>query len=311
MLRRTLVDEGEMDPALQLTLSAVNKTGNSFNEGRRKRAQWIRDLPFPIKDARKEAVDVLWFVGDYASFDPRSQKVSRAFAKILREAGVDFGILHDAETTAGNDVRRVGEEGLFQQLAVGNVATLGKCKFNRIVTTDPHSFNTLKNEYPALGGDYRVSHASAYLQELISEGRIKLVRKLNYKVTYHDPCHLGRFNKGYDAPREVVASTGATLVELRRARDNSFCCGGGGGRVWIPDPSGVSKVSEIRAREAAEIENLDALIVNCPKCMTMLDDAVKTTGNERNFRVLELTELVAEAMEFHGGPDAALGAEAR
>jgi len=311
MLRRTLVDEGEMDPALQRTLGAVSKTGNSFNEGRRKRPQWIKDLPFPVKDARKETVDVLWFVGDYASFDPRSQKVSRAFARILKEAGVDFGILHDAETTAGNDVRRVGEEGLFQQLANGNITTLGRCKFNRIVTTDPHSFNTLKNEYPALGGDYRVSHASAYLQELISDGRVKLARKLNYRVTYHDPCHLGRFNKGYDAPREVLASTGATLVELRRTKDNSFCCGGGGGRVWIPDPPDVSKVSEIRAREAAEIENLDALIVNCPKCMTMLDDAVKTTGNERNFRVLELTELVAEAMDLDGRPDAAPDAEGR
>ena len=311
MLRRTLVDEGKMDPALQRTLGAVSKTGNSFNESRRKRAQWIKDLPFPVKDARKEAVDVLWFVGDFASFDPRNQKVSRAFAKVLKEAGIDFGVLYDAETTAGNDVRRVGEEGLFQQLAQDNIATLAKCKFNRIVTTDPHSFNALKNDYAALGGEYRVSHASAYLQELISDGRIKLARKLDYKVTYHDPCHLGRFNKGYDAPREVLASTGATLVELRRSRDNSFCCGGGGGRVWIPDPPGVSKVSEIRAREAAEIENLDVLVVNCPKCMTMLDDAVKTTGNERNFRVLELTELVAEAMELDARPDATSAVELR
>lgn len=309
MLRRTLVDDGVMDPALQLTLGAVSKTGNSFNESRRKRARWAKDLPFEIKDARKEPVDVLWFVGDYASFDPRSQKVSRAFARILKEAGVDFGILYDGETTAGNDVRRVGEEGLFQQLAQGNVDTLAKCHFNRIVTTDPHSFNTLKNEYSQLGGDYEVSHASAYLQELISAGRVHLTRKLDYKTTYHDPCHLGRFNKGYDAPRAVLASTGASLIELRRSKDNSFCCGGGGGRVWIPDPPGTSKVSEIRAREAAEIENLDVLIVNCPKCMTMLDDAVKTTGNEGKFRVLELTELVAEAMELNARPDAQLAAK--
>ncbi len=304
MLRRTLVDEGELDPALQKTLGAVAKSGNSFNESKRKRARWAKDLPFEIKDARKEPVDVLWFVGDYASFDPRSQKVSRAFAKILHEAGVDFGILYEDETTAGNDIRRVGEEGLFQQLAQGIIETLGRCEFNRIVTTDPHTFNTLKNEYPQLGGVYEVSHASAYLSELITAGRIKLARKLNYKTTYHDPCHLGRLNKGYQAPRSVLSDTGSTLIELRRNKDNSFCCGGGGGRVWVPDPPGVSKVSEIRVREVAEIEGLDALIVNCPKCMTMLEDAVKTTGNEGKFRVLELTELVAEAMDFAPRSDA-------
>lgn len=297
MLRRTLVDEGEMDPALQRTLGAVNKTGNCFNESRRKRPNWTKDLPFKIKDARKEPVDVLWFVGDYASFDPRNQKVSRAFARILHSAGIDFGILYEGETTAGNDVRRVGEEGLFQQLAEGNISTLGDCSFNRIVTTDPHSFNTLKNEYPDLGGTYDVSHASAFLKELMADGRITPARKLDFTVTYHDPCHLGRLNKGYDAPRELLAATGVKLVEMGKSRDNSFCCGGGGGRVWVPDPPGTTKVGEIRAREAAEIHGLDALVVNCPKCMTMLEDAVKTTGNERNFRVLELTELLAEALE--------------
>jgi len=310
MMRRTLVDEGEMDPALQKTLGAVSKSGNSFNESKRKRARWTKDLPFEVRDARKEPVDVLWFVGDYASFDPRSQKVTRAFARILHEAGVDFGILFDDETTAGNDIRRVGEEGLFQQLAQGNIETLAACKFNRIVTTDPHTFNTLKNEYPALGGDYRVDHASAFLQELIEAGTIRLPNKLRYKATYHDPCHLGRLNKGYDAPRAVLAETGVSLVELGRSRDNSFCCGGGGGRVWIPDPPGTTKVSENRVREAAAIPNLDVLVVNCPKCMTMLEDATKTTGNEGNFKVLELTELVAEAMEFFPRPDTTNLAEA-
>lgn len=301
MLRRTLVDEGEMDGALQRTLGAISKTGNCFSESRRKRPQWARDLPFKIKDARKEAVEVLWFVGDYASFDPRSQKVSRAFARILHDAGIDFGILHEGETTAGNDVRRVGEEGLFQQLAEGNIATLDACSFQRIVTTDPHSYNTLKNEYPDLGGRYEVSHASAFLKELLDAGRITPARRLDLTVTYHDPCHLGRLNKGYDAPRDVVNATGAKLVELPRSRDNSFCCGAGGGRVWLPDPPGTTKVSEIRAREAADIDGLDVLVVNCPKCMTMLEDAVKTTGNEHNFRVLELTELLAEALDAADG----------
>ncbi|HZV07741.1 MAG TPA: (Fe-S)-binding protein [Gemmataceae bacterium] len=310
MFRRTLVDEGVMDPGLQRTLGAVNKTGNSFNESRRKRPQWTKQLPFAIKDARKEPVDVLWFVGDYASFDPRNQKVSRAFAKILHAAGVDFGILYEGETTAGNDIRRVGEEGLYQELAHGNIEALAKCTFDRIVTTDPHSYNTLKNEYRDFGGVYQVDHASAFLRELVASGRIALKQKLDYTVTYHDPCHLGRLNKGYDPPRDVIAQTGANLVELARNRDNSFCCGGGGGRVWIPDPPGTTKVGEIRAREAAEIEGLDVLLVNCPKCMTMLEDAVKTSGNEGKFRVLELTELLAEAMDLEARPAAKLALEA-
>ncbi len=298
LLRRTLVEDGDMDPALQRTLDAVNKTGNSFNDSRRKRPRWTKDLDFTIKDARKEPVDVLWFVGDFASFDPRSQKVSRTFARILNQAGIDFGILYEDETTAGNDIRRVGEEGLFQTLAEGNIETLKEAQFNRIVTTDPHSFNTLKNEYPEFGGVYRVDHASALLKELIDAGTITLKRPLDYTVTYHDPCHLGRFNKGYDPPRDVIAGAGVNFVELERSRDNSFCCGGGGGRVWVPDPPGVTKPGENRVREAGRIEGLDMLIVNCPKCMTMLEDAVKTTGFEGKIAVRELIELVAEAMEL-------------
>jgi Fe-S oxidoreductase len=298
MLRRTLVEEGEMDPLLQKTLDTVNKSGNSFNESRRKRPRWTKDLGFEIKDARKQPVEFLWFVGDFASFDPRSQKVSRTFARILHEARIDFGILYEDETTAGNDIRRVGEEGLFQQLAEGNIATLADCTFTRIVTTDPHSYNTLKNEYPAFGGNYRVDHASALLKELIDSGRITLPRKLDYTVTYHDPCHLGRFNKGYDPPRAAIAATGVDFIEMARSRDNSFCCGGGGGRVWVADPPGVTKVGENRVREAAGIPDLDMLVVNCPKCMTMLEDAVKTAGYEGKFQVKELIELVAEAMDL-------------
>jgi Fe-S oxidoreductase len=298
LLRRTLVEAGDMDPVLQKTLDAVNKTGNSFNESRRKRPRWTKELGFEIKDARKEPVDILWFVGDFASFDPRSQKVSRIFARILRAACVDFGLLFEEETTAGNDIRRVGEEGLFQLLAEGNVKALAKCRFGRIVTTDPHSYNTIRNEYPDFGGVYRIDHASALLQELVDEGRIILRRKLDRKVTYHDPCHLGRFNRGYDPPRAVIAGTGADFIELQRTRDNSFCCGGGGGRVWIADPPGVSKPGESRVREAGAIAGLDTLIVNCPKCMTMLEDAVKTTGFEGRIEVRELIELVAEAMDL-------------
>lgn len=298
-MRRQLVEEGDMDPAVQTALQNIHKRGNSIGENKRKRPAWTKKLDFEIKDARKESVDVLWFVGDFASFDPRYQKVSQSFARILHAAGVDFGILFEAEMTAGNDVRRVGEEGLYQHLAETNIETLEACDFKRVVTTDPHSFNTLKNEYPEFGGQYDVEHASTLIRRMLTDGQLKLRKNLSDStVTFHDPCHLGRLNKGYDAPRESINMLGANLVEMERSRDNSFCCGAGGGRIWTPDPTDMEKPSENRMREAAEIQGLDTFVVSCPKCMNMFEDSVKSTGNEENIKVRELIELVEECMEL-------------
>ncbi|MGQ3674980.1 heterodisulfide reductase-related iron-sulfur binding cluster [Xanthobacter sp. TB0139] len=297
-MRRALVEQGEMDPMVQKSLQNIQKRGNSFGETKKKRQAWTKRLDFEIKDARAEAVDVLWFVGDFASFDPRYQRVSADFARIMRAAGIDFGILYEDESNAGNDVRRVGEEGLYQHLAENNIEVLSGCEFKRIVTTDPHSYNTLKNEYPEFGGTYEVEHASAFIARLLNENRIPLNKKLDgQRVTFHDPCHLGRYNKGYDGPREAIKSLGVDLVELKRSRDNSFCCGAGGGRIWTPDPVGLEKPSENRVREAATIEGLETLVVSCPKCMNMLEDARKTTNNEDNFEIREVIELVAECLD--------------
>lgn len=295
-MRRKLVEEGAMDPLLQKTLQTIAKTGNSFGESRRKRAAWTRPLPFPVKDARKESVDVLWFVGDYASFDPRNQKVSQTFATLLNEAGVDFGILHDGESNAGNDVRRVGEEGLYEMLATSNITALGAAKFKSIVTTDPHSFNTIRNEYPDFGARFEIQHYTTHLRALFAAGKLTVTNKLRYRVTFHDPCHLGRFNKGYEAPRELLKLLGCELVEMGRSRANSFCCGAGGGRIWIPDPVGSEKPAQNRIREAAAIDGLEVYVVSCPKDLTMFEDALKTTGNEGKFVVKELIELIREAV---------------
>ena len=295
-MRRKLVEDGDMDPLLTKTLQTIHKTGNSFGESKRKRPAWTKGLPFTIKDARKEPVDLLWFVGDYASFDPRNQKVTQGFARLLHQAGIDFGILYDGESNAGNDVRRVGEEGLYELLAENNVALLQQSTFKRIVTTDPHSFNTIKNEYPEFGGKYEILHYTQFLMELLKDGRLKLDRPLGYRTTYHDPCHLGRFNKEYDAPRALIEAVGCELVDMPRSKDNSFCCGAGGGRIWVPDPVGKDKPSHIRMREAAEIAGLQVFAVACPKDLTMFEDALKTTGNEGRFVVRELIELIEECM---------------
>jgi Fe-S oxidoreductase len=295
-MRRKLVEEGAMDPLLTKTLQTIHKTGNSFGESKRKRGAWSKALPFPVKDARKEPVDVLWFVGDYASFDPRNQKVSQVFASLLHEAGVDFGILYDGESNAGNDVRRVGEEGLYEVLATANVNALSSASFKSVVTTDPHSFNTIRNEYPDFGGKYEIQHYTTLVRDLFAAKRLQVTQPLKYRVTFHDPCHLGRFNKGYDAPRDLLALLGCELVEMGRCKANSFCCGAGGGRIWIPDPVGSEKPAQNRIKEAAAIPGLEVYVVSCPKDLTMFEDALKTTGNEGKFVVKELIELIREAV---------------
>jgi len=297
-MRRQLVEQGDMDPILQKTLGTIHKSGNSFGESKRKRAKWAKDLPFEIKDARKEPVDVLWFVGDYASFDPRNQVVTRSFAKLLNQAGINFGLLFEAEMNSGNDVRRVGEEGLYDFLATSNISTIQACDFKSIVTTDPHSFNTIRNEYPDFGGEFEIQHYTTLVKELFEQGKLKLNKQNNQRVTFHDPCHLGRYNKGYDAPREVIKLLGYDLVEMDRNRDNSFCCGAGGGRIWIPDPVGIEKPSANRMREAGQIEGLEVFIVSCPKDLTMFEDALKTSGFEGQFVVRELIELINDCVEY-------------
>ena len=309
-MRRKLVEDGDMDPILEKTLGAIHKTGNSFGDSKRKRPAWTKALPFEIKDARKEPVDLLWFVGDYASFDPRNQKVTQAFARLMHHAGVDYGLLFESEMNAGNDVRRVGEEGLYELLASSNIGTLQSCDFKSIVTTDPHSFNTIRNEYPDFGGSFEIQHYTTVVKQLIEQGRIKLDKKLNYRVTFHDPCHLGRYNKGYDAPRDILNMLGCELVEMGRNRDNSFCCGAGGGRIWIPDPVGLEKPSANRMKEAGTIEGLQVFVVSCPKDLTMFEDALKTSGFEGKFVVRELIELIDECIEYEEWEDKVAAVEA-
>ncbi len=298
-MRRQLVEDGEMETQLRDTLDAIANRGNSFGDSTRARPAWTRALEFPVKDIREEPAEHLWFVGDYASYDPRNQTVSQTVARIFRAAGLDFGLLHEAERNAGNDVRRVGEEGLFETLAEHNLSRMAAAKrFESIVTTDPHSYNTIRNEYPDFGEVATIRHYTSVLAELLEAGRLKVVKPLGLRVTLHDPCHLGRLNGNYDEPRHVLELIGCELVDMPRCRDNSFCCGAGGGRIWMPDPVGKEKPSENRMHEAAALGNLDAFVVCCPKDMTMFEDARKTGGHEGDFVVQDLAELVAEAIDL-------------
>jgi Fe-S oxidoreductase len=291
-MRRHLIDEGHVRPMLQDALSNFQRTGNSTGTGARMRPRWTKELPFKIKDARKEPVDILWFVGDFASYDPRVQQVTREIAIMFNDAGVDFGILYDTEQNSGNDVRRTGEEGLFESLATQNIASLEGCTFNRIMTTDPHSLNALSQEYRLFGANYEVIHYSGLLLELIKSGRITLVSNAAEVVTYHDPCYLGRYNGGFDAPREVISRAGFVLQEMKRCRENSFCCGAGGGRIWADDTGVTERPSENRIKEALSLGTARYFVVTCPKDKVMYSAAVQALGVEDRIEVLDLAELV-------------------
>ncbi|HEY5156491.1 MAG TPA: (Fe-S)-binding protein [Anaerolineales bacterium] len=296
-MRRHLVNEGRMDKMLQDALANLGRYGNSFGQSDRMRSKWTMGLQPAVKDARREPVDYLWFVGDYASYNATLTDVTRKTAEVFQKAGLNFGILHDSERNAGNDVRRVGEEGLFEMLVEKNSQVLSKVKFQTILTTDPHSYNTLKNEYPENStGRMTVLHYAELLDQMIASGQIKFTKKLGYKVTYHDPCYLGRYNGIYDAPRRVIEATGCKLVEMPRHGDRSLCCGAGGGRIWMEEKQVKERPSESRIREAMALDGIQAFIVACPKDLTMYRDAVKTTGNEKALAVRDLIELVYEAL---------------
>ena len=298
-MRRHLVERDEMEPQLRDTFTMLADRGNSFGESPRQRGAWTKALEFPVKDIREEAADNLWFVGDYASYDPRNQIVSQTVARLFQAAGLDFAILGDGEHSAGNDVRRAGEEGLFESLVEHNQAAMKAAQpFQRIVTTDPHSYNTIRNEYPDFAETAPINHYTSVLADMLEDGRLKVTQPLKRRVTLHDPCHLGRLNGNYDQPRRVLELIGCDLVEMPRNRDNSFCCGAGGGRIWMPDEPGKEKPSENRMHEAAALGRIDTFVVCCPKDMTMFEDARKTSGHEGKFEVKDLAELVAEAIEL-------------
>ena len=297
-IRRKLVFDARMPDELSDALRSLDEQGNSFGESSRKRTRWTRELDFEIKDASKESVEYLWFVGDFASFNQNCVENTRRVAEVLNEAGVDFGILMKEEKSAGNDARRVGEEGLFDALAEENIKTLENCDFQHILTTDPHTYNTLLNEYPSKGGVYSVKHYSTLLLELILSGRIKIIKPLKIKGTYHDPCYLGRYNGIFDAPREVMRHCGVELLEMPRNRTNSFCCGAGGGQVWLKEHEEMKQRPSENRIEEALLLNVEYFTVACPKDMTMYSDAVKTSGNEEKMVVRDLIDYVFEAMDL-------------
>ena len=240
--------------------------------------------------------EILFWVGCAGSFDARAQKVTRAFCEILNQAGIAFAILGNEEKCTGDPARRAGNEFLFQMTALQNIQTLNMYEVKRIVTACPHCFNTLKNEYPELGGNYEVLHHTQYLEMLLTEKKIKLNEPIESQVvTYHDSCYLGRANGIVDAPRDVLSMLKVELKELKRSKLNGLCCGAGGAQMFKEDEPGIKRINTERAEEIID-SGAKIVTANCPFCITMLQDGIKEKDQQDNIMVYDLAELVVNNM---------------
>ncbi|MEA2040059.1 MAG: heterodisulfide reductase-related iron-sulfur binding cluster [Thermodesulfobacteriota bacterium] len=304
-VRSGVVEAGtEVPTLLSQSLKNLYKYNNPWEATKKKRAKWSGEIEIPDLTKKGEAKDLCYFVGCTTSMDTRAQDLARAFVRILNHGDVDFGTLGKKEPCCGDIARRCGEDGLFEMKMDDCLDLFGKHEICEVVTSSPHCFHSFHNEYPAYQAlkdpeeriSFRARHYTAFLNELLVKGVLTFDKPLPVKVTYHDPCYLGRHNRIFDVPREIIrAIPGIKLVEMNHNREDSLCCGGGGDRMWQEDMDGDPKMSEIRIWEAAAT-GADMVITTCPLCLIMLEDARKTAGLEDTLKVMDLNELVLLAL---------------
>jgi len=294
-MRRWLVlTESRFPAELQPAFRNLENNGNPWQMSWQTRTDWAADLGVRVMSDVREA-EYLYWVGCYGSFDERNKKVARAFVKLLQAAQVDFAILGNEEKCTGEPARRLGHEYLYQTLAQGNVETLKRYRFQTIVTACPHCFNTIRNEYPDFDGHFRVIHHSQLLDDLLRGGRLPVTPAGSERITYHDACNLGRYNGVYEPPRQVLAAaTRGELVEMTLSRSKGFCCGGGGGRVWLEETEG-RRVNQLRVEQAMEVKP-DILASACPFCLTMFEDGVKAKEVADTIKTRDIAEVLAERL---------------
>ncbi len=294
-LRRIATEYGvfptPVQPIRTVSGSLVGE-GNPLSEERAKRADWAEGLSVPIFT---EDMDLLYFPGCYLCYDPRLKKVARATAEILNKAGVSFGILGPEESCCGESIRKTGDEEVFKRLARENIKTFIDHGVRRILVSSPHCYHTFKNEYPEFMVDFEVIHITQYLLELIREGRLELTREVGKKVTYHDPCYLGRHNGIYDEPREVLQRVpGLELNEMPESREDSLCCGGGGGRIWMETRKG-ERFCDLRVEQAMGV-GAEVLATSCPYCIANFEDSKLTLDVVEDIEIKDITEIIQEAL---------------
>jgi Fe-S oxidoreductase len=294
-LRRIATEYGvfpkPVTPIRTVSASLIGE-GNPLNEERKKRADWAEGLS--VKTFT-EGMEVLYFPGCYLSYDPRLKKVARATADILNRAGVQFGILGSKENCCGESIRKTGDEELFKRLARENIKTFIDNGVKKILVSSPHCYHTFKNEYPEFMVDFEVVHIAQYLFDLIQEGKLGLSKECGKKVTYHDPCYLGRHNGIYDEPREALKKIpGLKLNEMPESHADSLCCGGGGGRIWMETPKG-ERFSDLRLEQAIDV-GAEVLVTSCPYCITNFEDSRLTLDVTEKLVIKDMTEMIQEAI---------------
>jgi Fe-S oxidoreductase len=293
---RRVATEYEVFPAsvksARTARASLISEGNPLQGDRKKRSDWAKGLsvkPFT------EDMEALYFVGCYLSYDPRMKKVATATANILNKAGVQFGILGDKESCCGESIRKTGSEEVFKNLAKQNIKTFIDAGVKKIIVSSPHCFHTFKNEYPEFMVNFEVIHMSQYVLELINDGRLELTGDYKEKVTFHDPCYLGRHNNVYDEPRDLLNKvSGLELVEMENFRSNSLCCGGGGGRIWMDTPQ-KERFSDIRLEQAKEA-GAKVLATSCPYCITNFEESRLNLEYEDILEVKDITEIISEML---------------
>ncbi|RPJ21433.1 MAG: (Fe-S)-binding protein [Desulfobacteraceae bacterium] len=301
--RALLIQEGTGVPDLMnQTLERLFNYENPWVSSKREKAVWTKGLDIPTLAKGGSNVDLCYFVGCTTSIDARAQAIAKSFSSILKQAGVRYGILGDKEPCCGDIARVAGEIGLFEEKKMNCVDLFGQYDIKEVVTSSPHCFHAFLNEYPLEKG-FGVRHYSLLLRELIGDGRLNFKKNGNFRVTYHDPCYLGRHNRIFDEPREVLRSIpGTQLIEMSHHGPDSLCCGAGGGRMWQgKELDGEARMSEIRVKEA-HATGAEILITACPLCLIMLEDALKTLGLEKELKIMDLNELVQQSLDQAGSP---------
>jgi Fe-S oxidoreductase/nitrate reductase gamma subunit len=306
MRRFQVMEEADFPDTLQDAVMSLEKRGHPFSGTQATRVDWTHDLE--IKHASEGDAEVLLWVGCGGALIERNQQVTRATAQLLKEAGVSFTIMGREEKCSGDPARRIGNEFLFQTLVKENLSNMNKYRVRKVVTACPHCFNTFKNEYPQYGGNFEVYHHSDYLAGLVNSGQLRPRETSNRKITFHDPCYLGRQNGIYDAPRQLVQiSSKQKPIEMYRSGNKSFCCGGGGGMSFIEEPPN-QRVNQERAREAIET-GADVLAVGCPFCLTMMEDGINAQKQDKDVKVMDVSELLWEAVQKPAAKDLTDGSE--
>jgi Fe-S oxidoreductase len=294
--RERVLTAAEFPKGLQTAFNHMERAGNPWGMAGDERLVWAKGLPFEVLTLeQKPDPEVLYWIGCAVAFDPRAQKIARSMAEIFNAAGVDWAVLGKQEKCTGDTARRTGNEYLFAQMAEENIAALNEIKPKTIVTTCPHCFHTIANEYPQFGGNYVVKHHTDFIDELIRGGKLKLAANGVGSVTYHDPCYLGRHNGVLDQPRAVIQSTGARVTEPQRNGKNSFCCGAGGGQFWKEEEKGRERVSTNRYRELKQT-GAKTVATACPFCMRMITEEAAKEEPETAMEVMDVAELTARSL---------------